>query len=328
MILDKYMERPSKELFKVWHLVFQKSYDINTLDAINKYKTFKANVAEIKAHNARQESYIRGLNEHSDLTFEEFKAYYNIRSMNGEEIHTEIKKFNNEMKFNLDDYNEEEIESSSSSYTNVKLATVDWNSKLTPVKNQGSCGSCWAFGTILMLESNWLIKNNGTNDVLAPQQLVDCDTGNGGCNGGWYVNAINYFKGKKAALESAYPYKGRKGTCINNGVTGKDLKVTGYKSGNNLAATYALLVKGPVAVAVGVSSSFSSYRSGIYQGSGCAAGINHAVVAIGYSVLNNVEYWLLRNSWGASWGDKGTIKINSAGNDCSVSKYGYQAVLG
>ena len=340
-ILESHMNSPPKDLFKVWHFVFQKAYDINTEDGIKKYKTFKTNLADIKSHNANQvaETFSKGLNEFSDLSFEEFKIHFNIKPIDVGEISNEITKFNTENKFNLDDYKDDDDDQDDDDHdlhkkgTNAPgLSAISWLAKMTAIRNQGSCGSCWAFATTAMLEGKYFIKNPSSSNVwLSTQQLVDCDTSNNGCNGGWYTGAINYYITKMANLDSFYPYKAVKSTCKYSSTNGKKLGVTGYLRGSTLDTTYNLLKTGPVAVAVAVGSSFQSYRTGIFNPGTCpTTGVNHAVVAIGYANdASNNGYWVLRNSWGTSWGESGYMRVYAlaTGNDCYVRSYGFQGAM-
>ena len=285
LIIDSQMESPPKDLYKVWHFVHRKAYDYNTEEGIKKYKTFKINLDKVKKHNSNKENrYMMGLNDFSDLTFEEFKLQLKIKEINVDKIDKEIDKFNKEnaKKFNLDDYNEDdetklnEVKKVKKESDKMKLAldtpnltysSIDWRPKMLGVRNQGSCGSCWAFATMAMLEGNWWIKHQAiagsVNEYLSTQQLVDCNSDSNGCDGGWIDNSIEYFFGKNAVLEKNYPYKAMDGTCKYNG-TGKALNIFLYYKATSFDANYNLLKNGPLAVYTSVGDEFKNYASGIF----------------------------------------------------------------
>jgi len=341
------MNKSPKELFKIWHFVYSKGYDYNSEEGIRKYKVFKSNLNEIKAHNARNLKYKYGFNEHSDLTFEEFKAYYNIRDIPiaqyQNEVQREIGEFNAQKRFSLDNYNDDDDDDNvHPNVYNRNLAQgqsgnynpINWTSIMNPVRNQGNCGSCWAFSTDGMIEGNWWLKyksvSGSVNEWLSPQQLVDCDTTDEGCNGGWLSNAINYYKKTKPMRDSAYPYTGVQGTCKFNSANTKNIVVSGYKSATTDATAYALLQSGPVSVGVGVSNAFMYYTSGIFDGSQCLqTTINHAIILVGYGVSTSGEaYWIVRNSWGAYWGMSGYMYVTvGPGKECTIPNYAYQATI-
>ena len=192
----------------------------------------------------------------------------------------------------------------------------DWASKMTGVKNQGSCGSCWAFSTIGSLEGRYHLTNKKKDRVDVPfseQQLVDCDKTDSGCNGGLMRNALTYLSKNGFMKQDDYPYTGRQGTCrfdagkkvdINKGQTViKSQDVNGLISAGE---------DGPVAVAVDASV-WSGYRGGIL--SSCSTRLNHGVTLVGVTADG---VWKIRNSWGPSWGEAGHIRL-AKGNTCGVA---------
>jgi C1A family cysteine protease len=316
-----------KSMYKVWHFIFNKEYSYNTIEGINKYKTFKANLAEIEAHNKSESTYKKGLNHLSDMTAEEVKSYYNIKPMNVQRLR---KGLRNLSKFNLDDYNEEEESSSTQSVKEIK--NVDYRDKMRPVRNQGNCGSCWAFATHAILEGFYQIQVGALKDHFSTQQSVDCDTRNGGCNGGWYEGALAYFQTNQIMYEADYPYKALRGTCAYDANKGTGKKITGYSTyysedGAPEEKFISLLNQGPVAIAVAVDNQWFQYKSGIFSGN-CVDGVNHAVVAVGYNAGGKCTgaHFIVRNSWGASWGEEGHIRIAySIANkrSCNVESFGF-----
>jgi len=252
----------------------------------------------------------KGLNHLSDMTAEEVKSYYNIKPMNVQRLR---KGLRNLSKFNLDDYNEEEESSSTQSVKEIK--NVDYRDKMRPVRNQGNCGSCWAFATHAILEGFYQIQVGALKDHFSTQQSVDCDTRNGGCNGGWYEGALAYFQTNQIMYEADYPYKALRGTCAYDANKGTGKKITGYSTyysedGAPEEKFISLLNQGPVAIAVAVDNQWFQYKSGIFSGN-CVDGVNHAVVAVGYNAGGKCTgaHFIVRNSWGASWGEEGHIRI-------------------
>jgi C1A family cysteine protease len=197
------------------------------------------------------------------------------------------------------------------------LGLVDWTGKYTtPVKNQGYCGSCWAFSATEQIESD-LIRTKSTTYLLSPEQIVQCDTTSYGCNGGWTENAYSYVK-KAGGIETeaTYPYtsyQGTTGRCSSDS-SNFVATVSGYTTltSESAMATY-VQGTGPLSVCVDASS-WNSYTGGIM--SVCGKSVNHCVQAVGVDVDS---YWKVRNSWGASWGESGFIRLSYGKNTCAIA---------
>jgi len=200
--------------------------------------------------------------------------------------------------------------------------SVDWRTKgaVTPVKNQGQCGSCWAFSSTGSMEGRYQIAGN-TLTSFSEQQFVDCSTkqGNQGCNGGLMDQAFTYAESTKIETEADYAYTGRDGTChAAGGVT----EVKGFKdvTTKSPSALQAAVAEGPVSVAIDAAGlAFQLYFGGIIKHF-CGTSLDHGVLVVGYGTDKGTDYWLLKNSWGAGWGEKGYFRIlreqskdNSAG---------------
>ena len=194
------------------------------------------------------------------------------------------------------------------------------------VKDQGSCGSCWAFSAVQAQESCYAIKY-GKLQSLSEQNLVDCVTECEGCNGGLMTLAYDYVVSQQNGLwntETDYPYKGVDGTCNFDASKGTS-KTTGYieiveGSEEDLADKIATM--GPAAIAIDASNwSFQLYSSGIYDESSCSPyDLDHGVGCVGYGVEDSKAYWIVRNSWGTSWGEKGYIRmVKDKKNQCGVA---------
>merc|ERR1711874_492100 len=172
--------------------------------------------------------------------------------------------------------------------------------------NQGQCGSCWSFSTIGGLEGAWEI-GTGTLTSMSEQQLVDCSKANSGCNGGLMESGFEFEQGVNVATEGSYPYTARDGSCKSSGYTTGIPQggITGYKSvGASTSSLQSAINQNPVSVAIEADqNSFQGYTGGIIT-SGCGTNLDHGVLAVGYGE----GYFLVKNSWGASWGDMATSR--------------------
>ena len=195
----------------------------------------------------------------------------------------------------------------------LTAATVDWRKQgaVQPIQNQGYCGSCWAFNAIATMEGAHKIAT-GELIKLSEQQMVDCDTRSGGCDGGLEIWGWQYAAKKPIALRSHYPYTAKDGKCNDANVAGK-VKVTAqYGVKNTVAAHKAALNKQPVALGINASNRiFQSYSSGILQDpkGSCKPYIDHGVTAVGYGTENGLDYMIVRNSWGTGWGESGYFRV-------------------
>jgi len=205
----------------------------------------------------------------------------------------------------------------------------DWRSKnvVTPVKDQGQCGSCWAFSATENIESVWMLSHNITvpqMKPLSPQQIVDCDNLDDGCNGGDTVTAYKYVE-QAGGLEpnADYPYTGEDGNCAFKKI---DVlaTITGYKfatdpNNPNEGTMYQNLFNwAPLSICVDAAS-WQNYHGGILRGSQCGQNLDHCVQAVGYNLNNNPPYWIVRNSWGTSWGVSGYIMLEYGQNTCGLA---------
>lgn len=231
-----------------------------------------------------------GINQFSDLTDEEFIATF-LGELSSETKPIKEEKINEGFK-----------------------ATVDWRTQgiITPIKNQGQCGSCWAFAATAAHESYQIQNRNQPKTLtLSEQQLVDCSTGspyeNQGCNGGYAVRALEYIKDFGQTTNSSYPYKAANGQCQNPKGAYRPYGVAELAG---CAEIEYELQKTPMAVRVDASN-WKSYASGIFNT--CGTSINHAVFMVGSSE----EAWTIKNSWSAGWGEQGYIRL-AKGNTCAV----------
>lgn len=254
-----------------------------------RFAQFQRNRALIGHHNAQNgNTYSLGVNKFADMTTSEYKKMLGYRRVP-----------KNDLPAHFD--------------TSDLPASIDWREKgaVNPVKDQGQCGSCWAFSTTGALEGRDAIAT-GTLKSFSEQQLVDCDRKeNAGCNGGDMGLAMDYASQNPLELESEYGYKAVDGTCKYDKSKGES-KNSGHKdvtpaSKDQLKAAVA---QGPVSVAIEADTLvFQFYQGGILNNSGCGTNLDHGVLAVGYGTENGQDYFIVKNSWGASWGEKGYIRI-------------------
>lgn len=199
-------------------------------------------------------------------------------------------------------YSEEEV--------NKALASdIDWVAKgaVTPVKNQGSCGSCWAFSATGNIEGQWKLAGHSLVSV-SEQQLVDCDhMGDQGCQGGLPENAYKYVKASGLETENQYGYTGRGGSCRASGSPAVTIDgQTSIQHDEGQMLTF-LQQKGPISIGVDATH-FQSYNRGIMTS--CNAGqLDHGVLIVGYGTDGSQQYWKIKNSWGQSFGESGYIRV-------------------
>ncbi|XP_051894013.1 procathepsin L-like [Pristis pectinata] len=306
------------EEWENWKLQYSKQYSEG--EEINRRMIWESAMSYIEQHNREyslgKHTFTVAMNQFGDLTNEEFNTLMNGFRMNEAENSTEEEA--EEYDGLDDDDNEGGFESS---------GTVDWRTKglVTPVKNQGQCGSCWAFSATGALEGQWKKKKNQLIS-LSEQNLLDCDYNSYGCRGGYMDSAFACVKRLHGInSESTYPYTAQEGDCRfqRSKVVARIRTYTQSKyTEGRLARTVARV--GPISIAIDASQrSFQFYNQGVYYDPECGYnGVNHAVLAVGYGTENGVKYWLVKNSWGTTWGDKGYIKMaKDRNNNCGIVNY-------
>lgn len=203
---------------------------------------------------------------------------------------------------------------------------IDWRSlgAVTPVKNQKRCDSCWAFAATGALEGQHF-RHTGNLVSLSEQNLLDCSVSNDGCESGLASRAfLDIQKEGGIATESSYSYEAKQKLCRLDNVTlgASDTGFVQLEFGNETQLAIAVATVGPIAVSLDSSSKlFHFYRSGIYDNPCCSdTNLIHAALVVGYGTEDGMDYWLVKNSWGENWGDKGYIKMRrNAGNQCGIA---------
>jgi len=276
---------------------FGKVYDEVEKEA--RFGAFIANYAYIQAENAKGHSYQLGINEFADMTPDEFAmTRLGLRPRDNKPWGS-LPSLGKHVRGN-----------------STLPASVDWRKKgaVNPVKNQAQCGSCWAFSAIGALEGAWQIAT-GQLVSLSEQQLVDCSKpeGNMGCKGGMMDGGFKYEEGVDVCTEDSYPYKAKDGTCNVSGCTVgiPSHAVVGFMDveAEDDEALMEAVAQQPVSVAIEADKMvFQLYKGGVLDGA-CGTALDHGVLIVGYGVDAGKSYWLVRNSWGPSWGEAGYIRI-------------------
>jgi C1A family cysteine protease len=268
---------------------YQKVYadDSETLD---RFEIFKTNLDQINAHNAAGRSWTMAVNEWADQTWEEFSE--------GRLGYVHVER---ERSF-------EEVDLSGQFTT---PSSVDWTAEgvVTSVKNQGQCGSCWSFSTTGAIEGAYAIKTGQLNS-LSEQQLVDCDKTDGGCQGGLMDNAFQFVVNNGGLCsESDYPYQAKRGTCSTSCTAVSTISSYKDVSRDNVDAMLTAVALQPVSIAIEADQkAFQFYDGGILDYN-CGTSLDHGVLLTGYGSEDGEDYWIVKNSWGASWGDNGYIRL-------------------
>jgi len=307
----KFPVEHSAHLDDVWG-VFKKQFNKQYTSAGEedyRRSVWEQRVSRINRHNLEHDlglhTYTQGVNEYSDLTSEEHRHYLMGTSLQ----YIKEDDMNNTEPFVVP-------------FGFKPKDSVDWRDAgaVTKIKNQGSCGSCWAFSAAGALEGMNAIHGGGLID-LSTQNLVDCVTAASGCGGGWMPDAFKYVK-KNDGIDSwdSYPYEEKEGSCrYSAGSKAASCSGLVRVPKGESAMKDAVASAGPVSTAIDANhDSFMSYKSGIYSEPACTTAISHAILAVGYGD----GYWLVKNSWGESWGEKGYVRIARGSNMCGIEDYG------
>jgi len=328
-----------KQLFDYYIVKYNKTYSSDS-EYWNRFFIFNKNVNRINHVNSNQYrySYQLGLNNYTDMTYDEFSL--NKKGYKG--LHYRYRNYRSEIGKDYKFVHRYTIPNYNKNYTNQ---SVDWRSLgyVTDVKDQGQCGSCWAFSAIGTMEGAWF-KKSGNLVSLSEQDIVDCVTGCDGCGGGWPYMAIDWVLNHSSSnltrhnnsyysndtnnsgvdTELSYPYEAQDDTCRfssnNTGATMKALVEIPKGSVSHLMD--ALFSVGPISVAIDAEYDLQMYKSGIFSSTSCSnTTLDHAVLLVGYGITpTNKTYYIVKNSWGTEWGEDGYVYFSAdIPNMCGIA---------
>lgn len=257
-----------------------------------RFEIFKDNMEKIKEHKKGGHSWRMGITQFSDMTTKEFKEYISCGSLKHKPANS--------------------THDAPKSWNKTAKTSVDWVAKgaVTPVKNQGSCGSCWAFSTTGAIEGRYFIAKGKLNS-LSEQDLVDCSKENNGCNGGLMDYGFDFVETNNGLCnEDEYAYTGtHHWRCKENGCTKYDVISTYQDVTSSTSALESACSDGPVSIAIEADQdSFQQYTGGVLTAE-CGTGLDHGVLLVGYGTEGSNDYWNVKNSWGEDWGESGYIKL-------------------
>ena len=280
----------------------------------NRFQVFRTNLRNIVIHNLdHNQNFTMGINQFTDLTPEEFKAQY-VTGIKGKVESSGCGSF--------------------SSSASSAPSSIDWRNKgaVTSVKDQGQCGSCWTFSATGAVEGAWAISKGQLID-LSEEQLVECaglKYGSFGCSGGEMDGAFKYIIEHGQCALSSYPYTsgtGQSGSCKTSCSSVAHLSTCSDVKPNDQISLKGAVAQQPVSIAIEADTKyFQSYSSGILTSTSCGTNLDHGVLIVGYGEENGIKYWLVKNSWSTTWGDKGYVKIarSDSTNDAGICGIGMQ----
>jgi cathepsin F len=295
--------------WKAFKTKYNKAYS-TPQEEFKRYTIFQRNLRLAQEWNQEEATEVFGVTKYSDLTQEEFKS-----------------KFLGYIPSSADRYSAADLLITSGAGAAPEAFNWADHGAVTPVYNQEQCGSCWAFSATEEIESMWFMKHKDENVTirsLSMQQIVDCDKGHGdqGCNGGDTPTAYEYVI-RAGGLEEYkdYPYKGKDTPCTFQS-SDISVSISGWayvtKTKNETDMLQASYEEGPLSICVDAAP-WQLYKSGIIT-KNCGTQLDHCVQITGWGSESNVDYWIIRNSWGADWGESGYLRVERGKNLCGVAE--------
>ncbi|XP_021003543.1 cathepsin K [Parasteatoda tepidariorum] len=310
--------------WQIYKTLYNKTY-LSDMDEEERRIIWEENVKLVQRHNLeadlREHDFRLGINHLSDSGLEEYMG------INGLILIPSVQTFFETIKRAEEREKERKVEKEEENENYPKH--VDWREKgyVTPVQNQGFCGACWAFSAVGSLEAQYK-KKTGKLVPLSSQNLVDCSktTGNLGCRGGGIDSSFLYIRRNRGIdTEESYPYSGKEGECRfkRNNIGAKLKGWVDVKQFNEKALMKAVATVGPVSVGINSEGyGFKHYRSGVYDVPSCNSYmINHGVLVVGYGTTESgTDYWIVKNSWGPTWGEGGYVRMRrNKNNQCGIA---------
>ena len=345
LLLSAAYALPTKDysaLFSAWKLKHAKVY-AGAADEAKAFSAFATNEDKIASHNAKGLTYSLGHNYFSDLTQAEFfgaklgfnSSFHRQRTYSQRPLHVALQV---RWPISIPRYrprHASHYHHTPGAHTieiphtqGVSLpSAVDWvtSGAVTAVKNQGQCGSCWAFSTTGAIEGAYAIAT-GSLTSLSEEELVQCDTTDNGCGGGLMDNAFKWVETHGLASEASYGYTsgtGTAGTCSSSKSNSPVVTISGYTdvASEDEVALKSAVAQQPVSVAIEADQSvFQLYSSGVLDSSSCGTSLDHGVLIVGYGTdSDGTDYWKVKNSWGSTWGEEGFIRLVRGNNMCGVA---------
>jgi len=290
---------------------FKKAHDrkySSPAEEAKRLRIFVSNMKKAEKLQALNPLATFGANEFADMSAAEFKIRHN-----GEK-HFKLQQQRRRPVAPM--FTEEQVQGTESS--------IDWRAKgaVTYVKNQGQCGSCWSFSTTGSIEGQWFLAGNALV-ALSEQELVSCDTTDDGCNGGLMDNAFAWLvsaQNGNIVTEASYPYVSGGGdvpACALPKTTGATISGHIDLPQSEAQMKTWMSTNGPISIGVDATS-WQTYQGGILTN--CVSSqVDHGVLAVGFNTANNPPYWIVKNSWGASWGESGFIRIQFGTDQCLIT---------